>query len=138
MSKSRIAEFAESLRFMQNQRNEILAKIKEEKLANSKKIRNFASDCEPTALATDVGKPIPTLSGESACRFLQRMKEVDEAAERRRNAPPTIEELEKQLMYEEFFLGDDLRAIEVRKERINNLKDKIKILKEKNGKAEEE
>ena len=82
-------------------------------------------------------KPI-ILSGESACRFLQRMKEVDEAAERRRNTPPTIEELEKQLMYEEFFLEDDLRAIEVRKERINKLKDKIKILKEKNGKAEEE
>ena len=130
-------EFAESLRFMQNQRHEILTKIKEEKLAKSKKIRNFASDCEPTALATDVGKPI-ILSGESACRFLQRMKEADEAAERRRNAPPTIEELEKQLIYEEFFLEDDLRKIEIRKERINNLKDKIKILKEKNGKAEEE
>ena len=66
------------------------------------------------------------------------MKEVDEAVERRRNIPPTIEELEKQLMYEEFFLEDDLRAIEVRKERISKLKDKIKILKEKNGKAEEE
>lgn len=130
-------EFAESLSFMQNQRNEILRKIKEEKLANSKKIRNFASDCEPTALATDVGKPI-ILGGKSACRFLQRMKEVDEAVERRRNTPPTIEELEKQLMYEEFFLEDDLRAIEARKERINKLKDKIKILKEKNGKAEEE
>ena len=137
MSKSSITEFVESLRFMQNQRNEILTKIKEEKLAKSKKIRTFASDCEPTALATDVGKPI-ILSGESACRFLQRMKEADEAAERKRNAPPTIEELEKQLMYEEFFLEDDLRAIEVRKERINKLKDKIKILKEKNGKAEEE
>jgi len=116
--------------------NKLLRKFKRKNLADKEKNRIFTSDCEPTALATDVGKPI-ILSGKSACRFLQRMKEVDEAAERRRNTPPTIEELEKQLMYEEFFLEDDLRAIEVRKERINNLKDKIKILKEKNGKAEE-
>lgn len=107
-------------------------------MANSKKFRNFASDCEPTALAIDVGKPIPILSGKSACRFLQRMKEVDEAVERSKNIPPTIEQLEKQLMYEQFFLEDDLRKIEIRKEKINNLKDKIKNLKEKNGKAEEE
>ena len=122
---------------MNKAKKETLRKFNKKNFAKTENFRNFASDCEPTALATDVGKPI-ILSGESACRFLQRMKEVDEAAERRRNTPPTIEELEKQLMYEEFFLEDDLRAIEVRKERINKLKDKIKILKEKNGKAEEE
>jgi hypothetical protein len=122
---------------MNKAKKEALRKFNKKNFAKTENFRNFASDCEPTALATDIGKPI-ILSGESACRFLQRMKEVDEAAERRRNTPPTIEELEKQLMYEEFFLEDDLRAIEVRKERINKLKDKIKILKEKNGKAEEE
>ena len=74
-----------------------LRKFNKKNFAKTENFRNFASDCEPTALATDIGKPI-ILSGESACRFLQRMKEVDEAAERRRNTPPTIEELEKQLM----------------------------------------
>lgn len=122
---------------MNKAKKESLRKFNKKHFAKKEIFRNFASDCEPTALATDVGKPI-IVSGKSACRFLQRMKEVDEAAERRRNIPPTIEELEKQLMYEEFFLEDDLRAIEVRKERISKLKDKIKILKEKNGKAEEE
>jgi hypothetical protein len=115
----------------------LLKKINNKNLVKCEKNRTFANDEEPTALATDVGKPIPILSGEAASCFLQNMKKAEEEAERRRNIPPTIEQLEKQLMYEEFFLEDDLRGIEERKERISNLRNKIKFLKEKNGKTEE-
>lgn len=115
----------------------LLKKINNKNLVKCEKNRTFANDEEPTALATDVGKPIPILSGEAASCFLRNMKKAEEEAERRRNIPPTIEQLEKQLMYEEFFLEDDLRGIEERKERISNLRNKIKFLKEKNGKTEE-
>lgn len=54
------------------------------------------------------------------------------------HAPLTLEELENQLSFEEFFLEDDRRALREREERIENLKNKIKDLKKKNGKAEEE
>ena len=115
----------------------LLKKINNKNLVKCEKNRTFSNDEEPTALATDVGKPIPILSGEASSCFLRNMKKVEEEAERRRNIPPTIEQLEKQLMYEEFFLEDDLRGIEERKERISNLRNKIKFLKEKNGKTEE-
>lgn len=132
-------EFAEALKMMQDQRDKILTKIKADNFANSKKLRNFASENdEPTALANDFGKPIPTLSGASACRFLRMAKEAEEEVKKRKNTPLTIEQLEQQLSFEEFFLQDDLRAIKEREERIRNLKNKIKELKDKNGKAEEE
>jgi hypothetical protein len=139
MSKSKMMEFAEALKVMQDQRDKILTKIKADNFANSKKLRNFASENdEPTALAVDIGKPIPTLKGEAACRFLRMAKEAEEEVKKRRNTPLTIEQLEQQLSFEEFFLQDDLRAIKEREERIRNLKNKIKELKDKNGKAEEE
>ena len=75
-------EFAESLQTMQNQRKEILTKIKEKNLAMSEKNRIFASDDdEPTALAVDSGRPIPTLTGESARIFLERAAKVEEGME---------------------------------------------------------
>ena len=139
MSKSKMMEFAESLKMMQDQRDKILTKIKSNNFANSKKLRNFASENdEPTALANDFGKPIPILTGESACRFLQKAIEAEEEAKKRRNTPLTLEQLEQQLSFEEFFLQDDLRAIKEREERIRNLKNKIKELRDKNGKTEEE
>ena len=120
-------------------KNNILTKIKSNNFANSKKLRNFASENdEPTALANDFGKPIPTLSGEAACRFLQKAMEAEEEAKKRRNIPLTLGQLEQQLSFEEFFLQDDLRAIKEREERIRNLKNKIKELRDKNGKTEEE
>ena len=53
--------------------------------AKRKNISTFAenSDNEPTALATDVGKPI-VLSGKSAEDFERRMHEVEKKAEYRR------------------------------------------------------
>lgn len=144
MGESGISKFVENLNMMENQRKYLLkkyllTKFKSSNLVNSKKVRNFASENdEPTALANDFGKPIPTLSGVSACRFFQRAKEAEEEAKKRRNTPLTIGQLEEQLSFEEFFLEDDLRAIKEREERIKILKNKIKELRDKNGKTEEE
>lgn len=56
--------------------------------AKRKNISTFAenSDNEPTALATDVGKPI-VLSGKSAEEFERRMHEEEKKAEYRRLHP---------------------------------------------------
>lgn len=119
--------------------NKILRKFKIKSFAKSNKKRIFTSQSEPTALAfTDFTKPTPILSGDAAVRFLERAKQVEEEARKQRNKPLTLEQLEKQLMYEEFFLEDDRRALMEREDRIENLKNKIKELKEKNGKTEEE
>ena len=144
MGESRISKFVENLNMMENQRKyllkkHLLTKFKSSNLANSKKVRNFASENdEPTALAIDSGKPIPILSGESARRFLERAKQVEEEVEKARKLPPTLEQLERDLSFEKFSLEYQLQEIENRKERIKKLEDKIKELKDKNGKAEEE
>ena len=118
MSKSRIMEFAENLQTMQNQRKEILTKIKEKNLAMSEKNRIFASDDdEPTALAVDSGRPIPTLTGESARRFLERAAKVEEEAKKRMNEPPTLESLQRELTFQKFFLDSEERQIQKRKDK---------------------
>ena len=122
-------EFAESLQTMQNQRKEILTKIKEKNLAMSKKNRIFAfDDDEPTALAIDSGKPIPTLTGESARRFLERAAKVEEEAKKRMNESPTLEDLKRELSFQKFFLESEERQIAERKNTITNLENKIKDL----------
>ena len=131
-------EFAESLKMMQEQREYILGKIKKENFAKSKKFRTFANDSEPSALATDVGKVIPTLTGESARRFLENARKVEIEAEKRRNEPPSLEWLEKELAFNKFFLDQDIDNVKTRYKRICELEDKIKEIKEKNGKTEEE
>ena len=129
-------EFAESLKMMEEQRKYILGKIKKENFAKSKKFRTFAN--EPSALATDVGKAIPTLTGESARRFLENARKVEIEAEKRRNEPPSLEWLEKELAFNKFFLDQDIDNVKARYKRICELEDKIKKIKEKNGKTEEE
>ena len=100
----------------------------------SKKNRKFATDDEPTALATDVGKDIPTLSGESARLFLERAAKVEEEAKKRMNEPPTLESLKRDLAFQKFFLESQERELEERKNRIKDLEDKIKKLEnELNG-----
>ena len=131
-------EFAESLKMMQEQRKYILGKIKKENFAKSKKFRTFANDSEPSALATDVGKVIPTLTGESAHRFLENARKVEIEAEKRRNEPPSLEWLEKELAFNKFFLDQDIDNVKTRYKRICELEDKIKEIKDKNGKTEEE
>ena len=118
-------------------KNRRLRKINGEDFVKRKKIRTFANDegeYEPTALATDVGKPI-IVGGKSAERFLERMEEVE--LKRRENIPPTLEELRTQLSFEEFALSLDKDRIALREKEISELKDKIKELEEKNDKTEE-
>ena len=95
----------------------------------SKKNRIFAfDDDEPTALAIDSGKPIPTLTGESAIRFLERAAKVEEEAKKRMNKPPTLEGLKRELMFQKFFLESEERQLQERKDKIKDLENKIKDL----------
>lgn len=122
MSKSRIMEFAENLQTMQNQRKELLTKIKKKNLAMSEKNRIFASDDdEPTALAVDSGRPIPTLTGESARIFLERAAKVEEEAKKRINEPPTLEGLKRKLTFQKFFLENEERQLQKMKDNIKDL-----------------
>jgi DNA repair exonuclease SbcCD ATPase subunit len=120
-------EFAESLQTMQNQRKEILRKFKKRNLAKSESFSTFADE-EPTALAIDVGKPIPILSGESARIFLERARQVEEEAKRRMNEPPTLEGLKRELTFQKFFLESEERQLQERKDKIKDLENKIKDL----------
>ena len=130
-------KFAENLQFMQNQRNEILTKIKEKNLDMSEKNRIFASDDdEPTALAVDSERPIPTLTGESARIFLERAAKVEEEAKRRMNESPTIESLKRELTFQKFFLETEEKQIQERKNKIKEIENKIKELEQNsNGKS---
>ena len=117
--------------------NKVLRKFKAFNFAKSKKNRIFANDDEPSALATDVGKPC-IVSGKSAERFLERIKEVEIEAERRAKIPPTLEELKSRLFYEELVFNMEKDRLALKKEEIRKLKEKIKDLEKKNGKTEEE
>lgn len=129
MSKSRMMEFAENLQTMQNQRKELLTKIKKKNLAMSEKNRIFASDDdEPTALAVNSGRPIPTLTEESARIFLERAAKVQEEAKRRMNEPTTLELLKRELRIQKFFLESEERQLQERKNKIKDLENKIKDL----------
>ena len=124
---------------MNKAKKEILRKYRKKNFAKSENFRTFANekDDEPTALATDVGKPI-IVSGKSAERFLERAAKVEDEAKRRMNEPPSLEFLERELTFNKFFLEEDLRKVEERKNKIKDLENKINELKEKNGKAKEE
>ena len=122
-------EFAENLQTMQNQRKEVLTKIKKKSLAMSEKNRIFASENdEPTVLAIDSGKPIPTLSGEAACRFLEQAAQVEEEAKKRMNESPTLEGLKRELVFQKYFLEIKEKEVQERKDKITKLENKIKDL----------
>lgn len=114
-----------------------LGKINKKNFAKSKKIRTFASDDdEPTALAVDSGRPIPTLTGESARIFLERAAKVEEEAKRRMNESPTLEYLKCELTFEKFFLKTEEKQIQERKDKIKKIEDKIRELEQNsNGKS---
>ena len=59
----------------------------------SEKNHIFTSNDEPTALATDSEKHIPTLTGEQAQIFLERAAKAEEEAKKRMNETPTLEAL---------------------------------------------
>ena len=110
--------------------SKLLRKFNGENFAKSEKIRTFAQDeyDEPTALATDVNKPTPTLTGESAIRFLERAAAVEEEVKKRMNEPPTLEALQRELEFQKFFLEEDRRKIEEREKKIEELEKKIEEL----------
>ena len=120
-------------------KNKILNIFKNNILVNSKKNRTFANeDTEPCVLAVDVGKPIPTLKGKDARIFLDRMKKVEEEAEKRKDKEPSLEVLKNQFAMEKMFFESELRNIRNRHNRILKLKDKIDKLEKENGKTKEE
>ena len=111
-------------------KSKLLRKFNGENFVKSEKIRTFAQDeyDEPTALATDVNKPTPTLTGESAIRFLERAAAVEEEVKKRMNEPPTLEALQRELEFQKFFLEEDRRKIEEREKKIEELEKKIEEL----------
>ena len=132
-------EFAEALKTMQDQRDKILTKIKADNFANSKKLRIFASQSEPTALAyTDFTKPMPTLKGKDAERFITMMEENNRKAEERAKTPPTLDELERRYGVSKMVFDMHKRELEDEENRLKKLEQEIKKIKEENGKTEEE
>ena len=118
-------------------RSKRLTKIKEKNLAMSEKNRIFASENdEPTVLAIDSGKPIPTLSGESARRFLEHAAQVEEEAKKRMNESHTLEGLKRELAFQKYFLEIKEKEVQERKDKIKNLENKVKDLeKQLDGKS---
>ena len=113
--------------------SKFLRKFKAKNFAKSKKIRTFAKNDEPTALAfTDFTKPMPTLEGEDAERFITIMEENNRKAKERAKIPPTREELEKQLSCAKIMLDFQEHEVEQLRNRIKELEKKL------NGKTEEE
>ena len=107
---------------------QFLRKFKILNLDNSKKNRTFASNDEPTALATDVGKPTPILKGKDAERFVRNMVEIENRAPQ----PKTKEDIEKELSYMKIMYEFEKNQLEELEEKIKDLENKL------NGKAKEE
>lgn len=97
----------------------------------SEKNHIFTSDdYEPTALETDSGNPIPTLTGEPARIFLERAAKAEEEAKKRMNKPPTLEVLKSELAFQKFFLKNEEWRLQERKDKIKKLENKIKDLEQ--------
>lgn len=104
-------------------------------LDNSKKNPTFANENdEPTALATDVGKHIPILEDEAARRFLENARKAELAAEKRKNMPPTLEELKQEFSFKKMFLEMDRESLKTKEKELLELERKIKELEQFNGK----
>lgn len=85
----------------------------------------FANDEEPSALATDVGKYIPPLSGSDASRFIEMMRKNSEYYEQHKDDEPTKEELEKTLAMKKVMLKFQEENIRKEKEYIKKLEEKL-------------
>ena len=116
-----------------------LTKFKIKSFAKSKKKRIFTSQSEPTALAfTDFTKPMPTLRGEDAERFIRIMEENNRKADERAKIPPTLDELERRYGVSKMVFDMHKRELEDEENRLKKLEQEIKKIKEENGKTEEE
>lgn len=113
--------------------SKFLRNFKKKYFARSKKIRTFANDDEPTALAfTDFTKPIPILKGKDAERFIKNMEEAERRAEERKKIPKSKEQLEKELHFKKWEYDFEKRKLEDLEQEIKELEQKL------NGKTEEE
>lgn len=99
----------------------------------SKKISTFANDNdEPTALATDIGKPIPILEGEVAERFIKNMEEVEKRARYRTPIPKSDKAIRQELIFKKWMYDFEKRKLEDLETEIKDLEQKL------NGKTKEE
>ena len=88
----------------------------------SEKNHIFTSNDEPTVLATDSEKHIPTLTGEQAQIFLERAAKAEEEVKKRMNETPTLEALKSELAFQMFFLKNEEWQLQERKDKIKNQK----------------
>lgn len=94
--------------------------------AKSEKKRIFAElDEEPTALATDIGKPIPILKGKDAIRFEKLARQTEQDYEKRKNVPQSLEQLQQQLQMEQMMYDFSLKQLKERENKITKLKNLI-------------
>jgi len=100
-------------------------------LVNSENNLIFANEFdEPCgALAMDVDKDIPILRGEDAERFLENMEKAEREYEKRKNIPPTLEELEKEYGYKKIILDMERNSLLEMEKELKKLEEKIKDLK---------
>ena len=106
--------------------SKLLRKFNSKKFVKSEKNSTFTQ--EPSVLAIDSGKPIPTLTGESAIRFLEMAATVEEEVRKCMNEHPTLETLQRELEFQKFFLEEDRRRIKERESKIEELEKKIEEL----------
>jgi DNA repair exonuclease SbcCD ATPase subunit len=105
-------------------------------LGNSKKSGIFEKENEPTALAfTDFSKPVPTLRGKDAERFIKQLEENERKAKERKNIPSTLEELKRKYSCSKILLEFDKEELRQREEELKKLENKIKELEKLNGKT---
>jgi len=98
-------------------------------LGNSKKSGIFEKESEPTALAfTDFSKPVPTLTGKDAERFIKHMEEAERKAKERKNIPPSLEELKRRYSCSKLLLELEKEELRQREEELKELENKIKEL----------
>lgn len=98
-------------------------------LGNSKKSGIFEKENEPTALAfTDFSKPVPTLRGKDAERFIKQLEENERKAKERETIPPTLEELKRRYSCGKILLEFEKEEIRKHEKELEELENKIKEL----------
>jgi hypothetical protein len=113
-----------------------IVKFTSKKLDNSKENCIFEEENEPTALAfTDFSKPMPTLRGKDAERFIRIIEENERKAKERKNIPSTLEELKRKYSCSKILLEFDKEELRQREEELKKLENKIKELEKLNGKT---
>ena len=95
--------------------------------------QKYYDDYEPAALAIDIGKPIPILTGKSAERFVQMAEENERKARERAKKPMTLQEAKDQIAYNKMFMESAMSSVKYYEEKIKKLEEYIKTI---NGKEQ--